>query len=371
MLRRSPLNKGNRRQRAIHLRPSSIVPAASPLVQRAGSLVLMFLWLTAAEPWGHACAAAEGVAAPHAVMDADHPALLGWIALFDGHTTFGFRGARLVDDGAGLAGGATTSEFADFVLDADAPRGGEADVCGQRHDLQPGKNTIVSRGRRGIITLGEETVVRALFLKPLARTALFNGKNLAGWDLRAWGHAQTARPAAWTVEQGVIRARGGPGALEYAPREGPHLFDDFLAQLVVRTRADDTNGGFFFRNEPGKTMMGYEAQLHNRWYDHARGQRGCTTGAIDDRQQARAPVARDHQTFVMTVVAAGPHIATWVEGYQVTDWTDSRAAHPNPRNGLRTEAGTLQLQAHDPDTDLEFHQVWLQEYPPSAAAGKR
>jgi hypothetical protein len=81
------------------------------------------------------------------------------------------------------------------------------------------------------------------------------------------------------------------------------------------------------------------------------------TGAIDDRQNARRLVSRDGEPFVLTVVARGRHISTWVNGFQVTDWTDSRPQNETPRRGLRTEAGTVQLQAHDPDTDLGFGKV--------------
>ena len=41
----------------------------------------------------------------------------------------------------------------------------------------------------------------------------------------------------------------------------------------------------------------------------------------------------------------------------MTDWTDTRSPHKNPREGLRTEPGTIQLQAHDPGTDVEFSNI--------------
>jgi hypothetical protein len=39
----------------------------------------------------------------------------------------------------------------------------------------------------------------------------------------------------------------------------------------------------------------------------------------------------------------------------MADWTDDREPHENPRQGKRLEAGSLQLQAHDPATDFEVH----------------
>ena len=45
----------------------------------------------------------------------------------------------------------------------------------------------------------------------------------------------------------------------------------------------------------------------------------------------------------------------------MTDWTDTRTKDANPRNGLRTDAGALQLQAHDPDTNVEFGAILVSE----------
>jgi hypothetical protein len=59
----------------------------------------------------------------------------------------------------------------------------------------------------------------------------------------------------------------------------------------------------------------------------------------------------------MTVIAHGPHIATWVNGFQLTDWTDDRPKHDNPRQGLRIDPGTIQLQDHDSGTDVEFRNI--------------
>jgi hypothetical protein len=56
-------------------------------------------------------------------------------------------------------------------------------------------------------------------------------------------------------------------------------------------------------------------------------------------------------TFV-SVIADGSHISTWVSGIQVVDWTDEREANDNPREGLRTAPGTIQIQGHDPTTEI-------------------
>ena len=287
----------------------------------------------------------------------------GRIALFDGRTTFGWTGAELrraadapPNAFGELRGGRTTTEFADFTLFVDVAAAGTLRAGGTTQRLEPGRRTIaVVDAPPQPIELADGLTVRAIGLKSVELKPLFNGRDLRAWDRRERADAPPDRRAAWTVEDGAIRAVGGPGAIEYVG-DG-NLFGDFFAQLVAHARKPGVNGGLFLRNEPGRTMMGYEVQLHNTWYDHARGERGYTTGGIDDRMQARAPAARDGEPFVMTIVARGPHFAVWVNGYQTADWTDARSADVNPRRGLRLDPGTLQLQAHDPETDWEFRRV--------------
>jgi hypothetical protein len=75
-------------------------------------------------------------------------------------------------------------------------------------------------------------------------------------------------------------------------------------------------------------------------------------------------VGNDHEWFRKTLVVQGPHVAVWVNGYQVTDWTDTRKPDANPRRGLRTEPGTIMLQGHDPTTDFRFRRIEIRNYPP-------
>ena len=49
----------------------------------------------------------------------------------------------------------------------------------------------------------------------------------------------------------------------------------------------------------------------------------------------------------------------WVEGVPVVSWTDTRAPNENPRKGLRTEAGTIMLQGHDPGSEVEFRSLLI------------
>ena len=50
-------------------------------------------------------------------------------------------------------------------------------------------------------------------------------------------------------------------------------------------------------------------------------------------------------------------MATWVNGIQVADFTDTRPANTNARQGYRAEPGVISLQGHDPTTDLSFRNL--------------
>ena len=105
-------------------------------------------------------------------------------------------------------------------------------------------------------------------------------------------------------------------------------------------------------------MNGYECQINNSMKDNDPYQaQDCGTGGIFRRVNARKIVAKDRDWFRIHINATASHFAVWVNGFQVTDWTDTRKAAPNPRRGLRTEPGSLQLQGHDQTTDMRFRNI--------------
>jgi hypothetical protein len=111
-------------------------------------------------------------------------------------------------------------------------------------------------------------------------------------------------------------------------------------------------------------MNGYELQVQNGYKDGDRTKPiDCGTGGFYRRQDARLVASDDFAWTNMTLVASGPHMAAWVNGIQVSDWTDKRPADPNPRKGLRLEQGTLIIQGHDPTTDLSFKNLNAAELP--------
>jgi enamine deaminase RidA (YjgF/YER057c/UK114 family) len=288
-------------------------------------------------------------------------ALAGWISLFDGRTTFGWKGA-LVENGL-LSGGLSTTEFGNCELRATFARGGSLSIGNVKVQVHDGdfkmKTTSHDKSQVGSIRLGENVQLKRLALRPIGMKSLFNGYDLTGWKRVDRPRLPEEKRPLWQVEDGTLHAVGGPGCLEYQKNR----FGDMLLQLDLRTRVRHANSGVFFRAIPGDLMNGYEAQIFNRCEDGDpdRPARWCT-GGIDDRQNARRLVSRDGRFFRMTIIAHGPHLATWVNGFQQTDWTDHRPPHANPRQGRRTDPGVIQLQAHDSGTDVEFKNITITEW---------
>ena len=240
----------------------------------------------------------------------------GYVRVFDNTTMFGWRGTVMLNSGKlHFTGGVAESPFY-FLGYGVVPR-----------QIMEGTDTARPNGT----------------MKPL-----FDGETLKGWTIR--GNAQAV------VENGTIKLTGGSGSLEFDGK-----YADFVLQLEYKTDKV-VNSGVFFRCIPSQTMNGYECQILNNPGDNDyRSFIGTDTGGVFRRQIGRNVGPKDGEWNYLTISARGPRVATWVNGIQVADWTDERPLHENPRNGLRTEAGTIQFQGHDAGTEIWFRNVRILE----------
>ncbi len=206
----------------------------------------------------------------------------------------------------------------------------------------------IGRGRIGLQLNSGGVEFRNIKLRPLGVQPIFNGKDLAGWKT----YPDMASVFSVTKE-GDLNVKNGKGMLESTGQYG-----DFVLQLEVFSNGKHLNSGVFFRSIPGDVMNGYELQIQNGHKDNDRNQPlDCGTGGFYRRQNARRVLGDDFKWTPMTLVASGLHMAAWVNGVQVSDWTDDRKPDLNPRKGSRVEPGTFIIQGHDPTTDLSFRKL--------------
>jgi hypothetical protein len=332
----------------------------------------------------------------------------GWVQLFDGETTFGWKidGIAKVEDGELRIGGdkastaTTTNVFGDFRLRFDYMLDTKGDGAlvltffgsGQRLRSQSAAQawrdidyTVTHEGNVAILSLanrspnvrpsrnrrsnppsttsvglgaaaGDTLRLRNIRIKPLALDVIFNGKDLTGWN-RFTANEKQAKSKFTVTPEGWLNIKNGPGDLQTEKQ-----WADFVFQGECISNGKALNSGVFFRCIPGQYQQGYEYQIHNGFKDNDRTKPAdYGTGAIYRRVPARKVVPNDHEWFTMTLIAHGNHISTWVNGYQTVDWTDTRKENENARNGCKLGAGPISLQGHDPTTDLSFRNLRVAE----------
>ncbi len=345
----------------------------------------------------------------------------GWIALFDGQTTFGWqvnKGGWRASQGTlqpeGVPSGRliSTSDFANFELhlefNAAAQSSGtiilrsspaisdgcvlhlksstesinreatsvaipiapdiwctlDVTVQGKEISIVLDNKQIANSSMANVASMGKvalsvdqgQVKFRNIRLKPLNMESLFNGK-----DLSAWTDKNANKSRYEVTPSGEIRVLGGEGQLETK-----RTYGDFILQLECYVNGEGINSGVFYRAISGKfrKIKGYESQIYNLVDPSSPDTpQKYGTGGIYLHQTARKQLAHDREWFAKTIAVSGPHVAVWVNGLQVSDWTDDRPLNDNPRLGTRLKPGVVCLQAHDPTTDVLFRNLQIAEMP--------
>ncbi len=302
----------------------------------------------------------------------------GRLMLFDGESTFGWKatGGVTVDKGAlklepeaviewpfSLGPGTMQLKFAD--LGASALK---AEIAGSTVVVSNPKGEKLTGALLGdgIEPLGKikftapkdkALTLTAIHFRPQATVPIFNGKDLKGWTKFEGDEAKGQSEFAVTDDK-ELKVTNGPGDLRTEAKYG-----DFLLQFECKTNGAALNSGIFFRCIAGEYQNGYECQIQNAFKDGDRTKPAdFGTGAIYRRIAARKVVSNDKEWFRVTLMARGPNIATWVNGYPVVSWVDEREKNDNPRKGLRTDAGHLSIQGHDKTTDILFRNLRVADW---------
>ena len=192
-------------------------------------------------------------------------------------------------------------------------------------------------------------------LRPLNAKPIFDGKTLEGWNIIP------DHQSVFKVVDGAINITNGNGQIETAG-----VYRDFVLQLEIFSNGDHLNSGVFFRGPVGVFWKGYESQVRNQWEESGRHHPvDYGTGGLYAIDPARKVVSSDGEWFEKTVIADGNHYAVWINGYQVSDFYDTRPVSENRdgKSGYVPQAGTIHLQGHDPTTDLSFKNINVGVYP--------
>jgi hypothetical protein len=179
-------------------------------------------------------------------------------------------------------------------------------------------------------------------------TPLFNGKDLAGWM------THPDLPGGWTVEDGVLVGKSGPGPRYLFSERGDYENFHFRVEAKINEKGA---GGQLFRCEfgfnaqqiGGRTPLGYEANMC-RLGEH---RTGALFGA-DWPPTGRGELIEADTWFTQEVIARGNHFIIKVNGKTTVDFVDGNQLY---------RRGRFALQAWSPGTIVQFRKIDIKELP--------
>jgi hypothetical protein len=179
-------------------------------------------------------------------------------------------------------------------------------------------------------------------------TSLFNGKDFTGWKL--------SNPASWTVKEGAIVANGTAGHAFYDGEFRNHMFRNFELKVDIMARAN-SNGGVYVLTEYQETgfpKKGFEIQVNNTYTRDP-----VKTGSLYHVQDVTEAIPKDDEWFTEDITVQGNTITVKVNDKQTVSWTQPAGWDGGPEGPGRaiTTAGTIALQAHDPNSTVYYKNI--------------
>lgn len=308
--------------------------------------------------------AAEGALAVHTAADPATAAQTGFHVQFGSRTAAAPSAAGATDVAHGRLPAATPQEWTQHSAVVEA---GALKLTTTGSDATVISGELPANATAGCISLvaGAGPVkIRSLYLKPLGSKPLFNGQDLSGWHPVPGGTAEFT--AIVGEKESRLYLHKGDGYLETDEQ-----FENFVLQAEISFNGQGFDSGIVLRSPTGTDSApanGYEVQLNNETRTDDRTQPlDHGTGGLYGLVPAREQVSQNFFWFVPTIVAHGNHIAVWVDGQQVTDFTDTRPPSDDAHAGSRTAAGHLSLQARGESPDIFFNTISIARLPATHA----
>ena len=180
---------------------------------------------------------------------------------------------------------------------------------------------------------------------------LFNGKDLAGW--------QMVGPGRFVVENGMMKTEGGMGLLWYKGEQ----FGDCTLRVIFKPASNSANSGVFIRlPEPPRDPWyavhnGYEVQIDGA------GDEWHSTGAIYSLSRVTKNSQKPPGKWnTMDIHLEGQKTVVVLNGKTVNEFrgdqpVPERKAWYEPVRGPRPDSGYIGLQNHDARSGVYFRQV--------------
>jgi hypothetical protein len=211
----------------------------------------------------------------------------------------------------------------------------------------------------GVVLLGFAAFLAAARTQKDTWKPLFNGKDLTGW--------KHVGPGGDTVEDGLIRTRGGMGLLYWTGGK----IGNCRIRVVFKMRDFNSNSGVFIRIpiEPREEWMpvhyGYEVQIDNHPETSNEDDYHITGTLYSLTKPLAKPGKPGPEWNTMIITLDGPRTVVELNGEKVTDYTEGQPVPERkydfePQRGRRPDEGWFGLQNHSDNDVVFFKEVSMQ-----------
>ncbi len=167
--------------------------------------------------------------------------------------------------------------------------------------------------------------------------ALFNGKDLTGWQTAA------GKPSTWAVKDGVMVREAKAGDIWTRER-----FGDFVLDLEFKTEG---NSGVFIRTDKptDNVQTGLEFQVYGPAKDRKPSKHSC--GAFYDAQEPTKDVVKEGEWNRMVITAQGPNLTVEMNGEKILQadldqWTTAGKNPDGSKNKYKTALKDFKREGH-------------------------
>jgi hypothetical protein len=175
--------------------------------------------------------------------------------------------------------------------------------------------------------------------------SLMDGKTFDGWK------SSEENSDTWQLKDGAFLAAGPRSHLFYVGPEQP--FTNFELEADVRT-TPKSNGGIYIHTTyqaSGWPKDGYEIQVNQSHSDWRK------SGSIYAVNDVKTTHVKDNEWHKYNIKVQGKRITVKLNDEVVNDWTEEADRKPGTDFTRILSKGTFGLQAHDPESRVEYKNI--------------
>lgn len=182
-------------------------------------------------------------------------------------------------------------------------------------------------------------------LRPILLNTMLPAQDLSQWQ-------PSSTPSSFQLDkEGVLLIEKAKESIEFL-----QPLQNFCFQTEFQASEPMAPASIRLRGPFGKAMQGYRCWLGIPTSMKDAKEPQLPTGSLQS-QRARVTLGEKQGWTHLTITAQGRHMATWVDGIQVTDWLDPRAPDEDPQKGYRADAGSLLLETTSDHGKISFRNM--------------